>query len=153
MIDVINNWIQIFYDTYAMYLRGSTSTLCQQINHENPIESLIVFTKGLKCTGRAQRVRGVYLIVDEYDSFANDYLEPYHACKYRTSWICTDVGGIFKGFWSTVKSFSANGPIKRSFITGISPFSLTNIAGLCGLTRSELENVFEKVKPQDLTET
>ena len=116
-----------------------------------------------KALKELDNVHGVYLLVDEYDSFANDYLQPYDAPKDGTTWIDTDVGRTFKGFWSTVKSFCTNGPIKRSFITGISPLSLTNIgsafhvsknlsfnkslAGLCGLTRSELESVLKKIHP------
>ena len=90
------------------------------------------------------------MLVDEYDSFSNDYLEPYS----NVTWEGTAAEATFKSFWSTVKSLVGKG-ILRTFITGISPLSLTNIgsgfnisrnisserevAGVCGLTRMDIE--------------
>ena len=97
----------------------------------------------------------IYLLVDEYDTFANDYLEPY-----KTTWEGTAVELTFKSFWSAVKSLLPEG-IRRTFITGISPLSLASIysgfnvarnlsfhkdvAGLCGLTRSDIQAALRKV--------
>ena len=95
------------------------------------------------------------MLVDECDAFSNDYLEPH-----RPTWEGTPVEATFKSFWSTVKSLLWNG-IQRSFITGISPLSLTDIgsgynvarnisfdedvAGLCGLTRSDIQAALKTV--------
>src|SRR6059058_2081694 len=103
----------------------------------------------------------IYLLVDEYDTFSNDYLEPYSA-----TWVGTEAERTFKSFWSMVKSLL--GPtkgIQRAFITGISPLSLTDIgsgfniarnlsfdedlAGLCGLTRTDVEAALKKVCGSD----
>jgi len=95
------------------------------------------------------------LLVDECDAFSNDYLEPN-----RPSWEDIPVEPVFMSFWATVKSLLGNG-IQRCFITGISPLSLTDIgsgfnvarnisfdkdvAGLCGLTRSDVEAALKTV--------
>ena len=98
------------------------------------------------------------MLVDEYDTFSNDYLEPYS----NVTWEGTAAEATFKSFWSTVKSLV--GPTKgisRTFITGISPLSLTNVGsgfnisrnvsfnkkvvGLCGLTRTDIEAALEEV--------
>jgi hypothetical protein len=102
------------------------------------------------------------LLVDEYDTFSNDYLEPYS----NVTWQGTAAEATFKSFWSTVKSLL--GPTKgisRTFITGISPLSLTNVgsgfnvarnissdknvAGLCGLTRTDIEAALKEVGGSD----
>jgi len=102
------------------------------------------------------------LLVDEYDTFSNNHLEPYN----NVTWEGTAVEATFKSFWSTVKLLV--GPTKgilRTFITGILPLSLTNIgsgfnvarnisfdkevAGLCGLTRTDIEAALKEVCSSD----
>jgi hypothetical protein len=99
------------------------------------------------------------LLVDEYDTFSNDYLDPR-----GITWEGTEVETTFKSFWSTVKSLLGHG-ISRVFITGISPLSLTdissgfnvarnlsfnsNIAGLCGLTRTDIEASLREICGSD----
>ena len=102
------------------------------------------------------------MLVDEYDTFSNDYLEPYS----NVTWQGTAAEATFKSFWSTVKSLL--GPtqgISRTFITGILPLSLTsvgsgfnvarnissdkNVAGLCGLTRTDIEAALKEVGGSD----
>jgi len=103
------------------------------------------------------------LLVDEYDSFSNEYLEPYSIAL----WDGTIVEMTFKSFWATVKSLL--GPtkgIQKVFITGISPLSLNDVAsgfnvatnlsfnevlsGLCGLTRADVEASLKEICGSDL---
>jgi hypothetical protein len=103
------------------------------------------------------------LLVDEYDTFSNNYLEPHS----NVTWEGTAAEATFKSFWSTVKSLV--GPTKgilRTFITGISPLSLTNIssgfnisrnissekevAGVCGLTCRDIEASLKKACSSDV---
>ena len=103
------------------------------------------------------------MLVDEYDSFSNDYLEPYST----TTWDGTAVEQTFKSFWSMVKSLlDPTKGISRTFIIGISPLSLTDIgsgfnvgrnlsfdddvAGLCGLTYTDIEAALKEVCGLDL---
>ena len=102
------------------------------------------------------------MLVDEYDAFSNDYLDPYKT----TTWEGTAVEQTFKSFWSTVKLLIGTDGISRAFITGISPLSLTDISsgfnvarnlsfdqdvsGLCGLTRTDIEAALKKVCGSDI---
>src|SRR5438045_2064448 len=104
----------------------------------------------------------IYLLVDEYDAFINDYIDPHS----NTVWEGTPAESTFKSFWATVKSLlgEKNG-IQRAFITGISPLSLTDIgsgfniaknisfskrvSGLCGLTHADIEASLKKVCGSD----
>ena len=99
----------------------------------------------------------IYLFVDEYDAFSNDYFE-----LNITSLEGTEAALTFKSFWSMVKFLlgSTNG-ISRVFITGISPLSINgignefnvarnisfhkNVAGLCGLTHEDIEAALNEV--------
>jgi hypothetical protein len=101
------------------------------------------------------------LLVDEYDTFSNDYLDPN-----SPTWKGTKVEKTFLSFWSTVKSLldTTNG-ISRVFITGISPLSLADVgrgfnvaknlsfqremAGLCGLTRADIEASLREICGSD----
>jgi hypothetical protein len=111
---------------------------------------------------RLHGIEGIYVLVDEYDSFPNNYLEPPKTGGgSKIAWEDTDVGHTFKTFWATMKSLGAEGIIRRIFITGISPLSLSNLgsafnvarnlsfhrdlAGLCGLTYSDLKNALKKI--------
>ena len=110
-------------------------------------------------------VQGIYLLVDEYDAFTNNYLEsPNTVEPHKIVWKDTEVGKTFTSFWSMVKSLCSEG-IKKVFITGISPLSLSyvnsgfniaknvsfdpRLARLCGLTSSDLEKVLEKICKDD----
>ena len=112
--------------------------------------------------GQLTSIEGIYVIVDEYDAFSNHYLELQQtAGEAMTAWEGTDVGFTFKTFWSAVKSMGGKGFIRRVFITGISPLSLSGVgssfnvltnvsfdrdlAGLCGLTSSDVEDVLKKI--------
>jgi hypothetical protein len=104
----------------------------------------------------------VYLLVDEYDTFSNDYLEP----NSNVTWEGTAAEATFKSFWSTVKSLvGTTKGISRTFISGILPLSLAGIvsgfniarnissdkevAGLCGLTRTDIEAALKEVCSSD----
>ena len=99
------------------------------------------------------------MLVDEYDTFTNDYLEPYN----NTHLVGTAVERTFKSFWSTIKSLGGEF-IRRVFITGISPLSLSSVgssfnvltnlsfdkdlASLCGLTHSDLKDALKQMNKE-----
>jgi len=164
----LNSSFQDFYETYATYLGEDFTSLCGNIDSKRPNESL------RNCNELVQDVlsweednkelndvQGIYLLVDEYDAFTNNFLEsPNTVEPHKTVWNDTQVGQTFGSFWSTVKSLCSQG-IQRVFITGISLLSLSGIssgfnvarnlsfhphlAGLCGLTSSDLKKVLEEI--------
>ena len=105
----------------------------------------------------------IYLLVDEYDAFSNNYLDPDNHTLYEG----TEVEAMFTSFWSTVKSLlGPNKGIPRAFITGILPLSLAgvgsgfnvardisfdeDVAGICGLTRKDIEASLKKTCDSDI---
>ena len=170
LITALNSSILSFYETYAAYLDEDVTRLCGYIHSQNPSES---FRRCDRLVHRAlsqarkgsneklDGVQGIYVLVDEYDAFTNQYLQtPNIAEPHKTSWDNAAVGFTFRSFWSTVKSLSTQ-EIKKVFITGISPLSLSGVgsgfnvarnlsfhqdlAGLCGLTYSDIENALKEI--------
>jgi hypothetical protein len=173
----LNSSIKKFYKAYAAYLGEDFADLCQYIDSTNP-ENSLESCAGLvqEALSRAQEqkneqligVRGIYVLIDEYDAFTNGYLEslnPVGPCGVTLE--NSEVDRTFKSFWSTMKSLSTDEWIRKVFITGISPLSLSafgsafnvarnlsfhqKLAGLCGLTRSDLEDVLREIKDGEAT--
>ena len=166
LIKFLNFSVEMFYGTYIAHLGGNLAALCQGIDSKEPNLSL------QKCVNSVQDaieqdkrlagIKGIYVLVDEYDAFPNNYLAQLKTVEgHKIAWEETAVGRTFKSFWSTIKSLGTDSIIERVFITGISPLSLTGVgsgfnvarnltfhkdlAGLCGLTCSDLENALTKI--------
>jgi len=172
LIVALNSSFRKFYKTYATYLGEDFTSLCGNIDSERPSESLRNCNELVKdALSRKEDneeldgVQGIYLLVDEYDAFTNTYLETSNIAEpHKTTWGGTQVGLTFRSFWSTVKSLCLE-RIKKVFITGISPLSLSGVgsgfnvarnvsfhphlAGLCGLTYLDLEKVLEEICKDD----
>jgi hypothetical protein len=163
-----------FYDEYAKYLGEDRSKLFDHINHENPEASLTncvaVVKRGLSDAHQNGNklltdVKGIYLLVDEYDAFSNAYVDTCYnnhgAEKAKRS-----IDANFRAFWGRVKSHLGTNEIRKCFVTGISPLSLTDVgsgfnvatnlsfdpdlAGLCGLTRTDIEAALKQICGSDL---
>ena len=66
----------------------------------------------------------LYVLIDEYDNFANTILahqgaEAYHAL--------THGGGFFRNFFATLKAGTENGSVERLFVTGVSPITMDDV--------------------------
>ncbi len=111
-----------------------------------------------------QRNLDLYVMIDEYDNFANrlflnsqeDYLN-----------IVTKKTAPFKQFFTTLKAGTAgnNAPIKRMFITGVTPMTMYDVTSgfnigdnislhhtfhnMVGFTQNELERILEDYKIKD----
>jgi hypothetical protein len=166
LINFLNTSIKWFYEDYAAYLGGNFEALCQDIDSNDPnvrLEACLrSVRRAIKNDEELAGIEGVYVLVDEYDAFPNHYLELQQTTgEPKITWEGTEVGSTFKSFWSTVKSMGSDGFIRRLFITGISPLSLSGVgssfnvlsnvsfdrdlAGLCGLTRSDVGDALKKV--------
>lgn len=65
----------------------------------------------------------IYLILDEYDNFANNILVDYGNERYHS---ITHGNGFFRGFLKVVKDYS-NSVIERIFLTGVSPVTMDDL--------------------------
>lgn len=95
----------------------------------------------------------VYLLIDEYDNFANEVLMRDAADERRYRHLLQGEG-ILKTLFKIVKASASEGQISRVFITGVSPVVLSDMTSgynvatsigleprfneLCGLTQAEL---------------
>ena len=68
----------------------------------------------------------LYVLIDEYDNFANTVLAHHGAQAYESF---THGGGFFRNFFATLKSGTARsgGGIDRLFITGVSPVTMDDV--------------------------
>jgi hypothetical protein len=166
LIKFLNSSLEAFYETYAAYLGRDVTDLCQTIDSEEPNISLRRCGESVRHAirqgGQLTSIEGIYVIVDECDAFPNHHLELQQtAGESKIAWEGTAVGSTFKSFWSTVKSMGRDGFIRRVFVTSVSPLSLSGVgssfnvlsnvsfdrdlAGLCGLTSSDVEDVLKKI--------
>jgi hypothetical protein len=166
LVKFLNSSLEAFYETYAIYLGREVADLCQTIDSKEPNLSLRrcaqSVRRAIRQGGQLASIEGIYVIVDEYDAFSNYYLELQQtAGEPKIAWEGTTVGSTFKSFWSAVKSMGRDGFVRRVFITGISPLSLSGIgssfnvlsnvsfdrdlAGLCGLTNSDVKDALNKI--------
>lgn len=95
----------------------------------------------------------LYLLIDEYDNFANEVLvrDPHNSHRYRD---LLEGEGILKSLFKIIKGSATEGKIARVFITGVSPLVLADMTSgynvatdislmprfnaLCGITQQEL---------------
>jgi len=170
LVEFLNSSFETFYSRYTAYLGGNFTDLCPKIDRKRPNLSLRRCAESVRDAieqdERLAGIEGIYVLVDEYDAFPNNYLEPPKTVG-GSKIACEDtaVGRTFKSFWATIKSLGAEGIIRRIFITGISPLSLSSLgsafnvarnlsfhqdlAGLCGLTSSDLEAALKEIGEDD----
>ncbi|QQZ29628.1 AAA family ATPase [Thiothrix subterranea] len=102
----------------------------------------------------------VYLLIDEYDNFANEVLV-HDAGNTKRYYDLLESEGIVKTLFKVIKGSVSEGKISRVFITGVSPLVLsdvtsgynvsTNISldedfnGLCGVSEEELSGLVSEV--------
>ena len=100
---------------------------------------------------------GIYLIIDEYDQFAQEILSK-DPERFRAM---TGAEGFLKAFYACIKDVATSGYVKRTFITGVTSISLdsmtsgfnlaTNIthdaefAGMMGFTDEELRRLIPQI--------
>jgi hypothetical protein len=170
LIRSLNSSFKNFYKTYTTYLGEDVTGPCGDIDNDEPslsLESCALWVEDVLRRAKKDEneqlaaIQGIYLLVDEYDAFTNSYLEPPNTVELSKTWGDTAVGRTLKSFWSMVKSLAQNAKMERAFITGISPLSLSgygsafnvatnvsfhqNLAGLCGLTNSDLKDALERI--------
>ena len=66
----------------------------------------------------------LYVLIDEYDNFANTVLAHHGTHAYESF---THGGGFYRSFFATLKAGTASGTIKRLFITGVSPITMDDV--------------------------
>jgi hypothetical protein len=143
----LNDRITQFAADYAAYLTRPIA-----IRPENAISSLESVLIATSATSHK-----IYLLIDEYDNFANDVLmarqEHYEALLYGE--------GLLKTVFKAVKAAASGRGVDRVFITGVSPVVLSDMTSgynvgeniylepafndLCGFTEVEIAAVLARM--------
>ena len=114
----------------------------------------------------------LYVLIDEYDNFANTILAYRGAEAYQSF---THGGGFYRNFFATLKAGAGHGgAVERMFITGVSPITMDDVTSgfnigtnvslepefneLLGFTAAEVRTVLETYRDhgvfdQDVDET
>ncbi len=66
----------------------------------------------------------LYVLIDEYDNFANTILAHRGADAYHA---LTHGGGFYRSFFATLKAGTENGSVERLFVTGVSPVTMDDV--------------------------
>ena len=66
----------------------------------------------------------LYLLIDEYDNFANTILAGEGQAAYHEM---THGGGWFRDFFATLKAGTESGNLERLFVTGVSPVTMDDV--------------------------
>ncbi|OQX03666.1 MAG: AAA family ATPase [Thiothrix lacustris] len=153
LFDHVNASIEGFLQRYQERLKFPVT-----IHAENAIASFESLGNSVKNSGQQ-----LYLLIDEYDNFANEVLmqtRPDEA-RYKT---LLHGEGILKTLFKAIKGGASEGKVGRVFITGVSPVVMSDMTSgynvatsiyldnefnsLCGLTTSELQGLVETVTAQ-----
>ena len=102
----------------------------------------------------------LYLLIDEYDNFANEILtsDPHDRVRYHD---LLEGEGVFKTLFKVIKASATESKISRVFITGVSPVVLSDMTSgynvatsiylderfnaLCGVTQDELALLLQQI--------
>jgi hypothetical protein len=148
------NSTRYFIDKYGKYLDIDINAIQKELESSKSASALMdTFLNYFK--GKKYKL---YVIIDEYDNFANTILSDSGEEEYRA---ITQGEGFLRSFFNVIKSGTTGSdtPISRLLMTGVSPITLDdvtsgfNIAGnislhsdineIMGFTRVEVETMIE----------
>ena len=88
----------------------------------------------------------LYVLIDEYDNFANTVLAYHGAAAYQSF---THGGGFYRNFFATLKGGterSGSGGLARLFITGVSPITMDDVTSGFNIGRNiSLDTAFNEM--------
>jgi hypothetical protein len=116
---ILNRMIDAIYTHETLFSPIDFGTLIQELKNEKDIKSLVdIFLAQTNKTGME-----VFLLIDEYDHFANDIIAMGDGSYYKK---LVRARGFVRDFYEAIKE-GAKRNIKRIFITGISPVMLDDL--------------------------
>jgi len=148
----INGCIEEFY---AFYNYKGYDLPQIKVNFDDAIYSLKSLVSSVRMTPYP-----VYLLIDEYDNFANTVMMGVRSDKKRYEALVHNEEPL-RTFFKAVKSATSGSMFDRVFITGVSPVVMSDITSgyniakniyfepeffdLCGFRRNEIEGVIKKI--------
>ncbi len=149
--DHVNGCIEIFKSKYRKLLDYEIA-----LDPENCLRSLQSVMAAVERTPY-----GIYLLIDEYDNFANEVLMARQTDGRRRYETLVTGEGMLKTLFKAVKSGTEGRGIDRVFITGVSPVAMSDITSgfniasniylepefndLCGFHAHEISDTIRKI--------
>ncbi len=143
----VKSGVRMFAHTYGF----TTEETRQVLGAESPDDTLKILFDLIRIRGSAK----VYLLIDEYDHFANELI----AFDFSNFGSFVSRNGFVRKFYEAIKTGTGEGVVDRLFVTGVSPITLDsltsgfNIAAhlstsrplneLMGFTEEEVVRLFE----------
>jgi hypothetical protein len=147
----INDRIEQFNDYYQPWLSHPIA-----VNPDNALSSFERLTNAVRLTPYK-----LYLLIDEYDNFANEILMGGQATNRSRYESLLQGEGALKAFFKMVKATSAGRGLDRVFITGVAPLVLSDLTSgynvaeniylrrpfhdLCGFTEAEVAGAMASI--------
>jgi hypothetical protein len=153
--------IRVFYTKYETLTGGNSVFLENFSKTESAADALNTFI-GLMQVKQTQ----FYLLIDEYDNFANNILAAHGQNVYHS---VTHGTGFLRTFFTAIKAGTASNTVARMFATGVSPLVMSDVTSgfnmdenisqdtgfneMIGLNQKEVETVVDyyiakKIVPQ-----
>lgn len=154
LTDYLNAEIRIFQSKYQHLLTEKI-----EIDERYATGSLWSALNAVQRSGHR-----LYLLIDEYDNFANDILMGRRPTSQERYEALVFGEGEFKGVFKAVKAAMAGRGLDRTFIVGVSPIALHDVSSgyniatniyfreefndLCGFTEDEVTTLLQQVVEQ-----
>ena len=153
-LDYIKNSIYGFVLKYEKLLEIDINEAKTEFNLKKSASDVLV-TLLMYCKSKKQKL---YVIIDEYDNFANTILSESGEQAFRD---ITHGSGFLRAFFNVVKAGTTDmdSPISRLFMSGVSPITLDDVTSgfnigsnislhsdineILGFTRAEVETMIE----------
>ena len=148
----INGCIEEFY---AFYKYKGYELPQIKVNFDDALYSLKSLVSAVRMTPYP-----VYLLIDEYDNFANTVMMGVQSAGKRYEALVHDEGPL-RTFFKAVKSSTSGSMFDKVFITGVSPVVMSDITSgyniaeniyfepefndLCGFKQNEIEDVVKEI--------
>jgi hypothetical protein len=124
----------------------------------HPAEDASINLKKILTRIQAFNLPALYVIIDEYDNFANQLITSHQDALYRQ---LTADNSFLKNFFKTLKNGAKEGTIDRVFITGVLPLTIDDLASgyniaqfitleekfetMMGFTRQETDQLIDEI--------
>ena len=114
----IKTKIQRFISTYNKYFKeDDRKTISESQSPDEALRNLFELLQ------RAVPEKKVYILIDEYDHFANELIA-FHLEKFRE---IVSRNGFVRKFFEVLKEETKNGVVERMFVTGVSPITVDSL--------------------------
>ena len=116
VFDALRNFVNKYNDLFRLPENIVKDLLTTYCGNTDMIRSLFMLLS-------EQHIK-VFVIIDEYDNFANNILTEHGEETYNK---VTHAGGFLRNFFTNLKGLTDNREIDRLFITGVSPLVMADV--------------------------